>query len=809
MYSNYYLPLIIALCTNFSAFAQFELSGTVIDSASSKPLAFVHLVVNGTQQGTTTDIDGNFTIQNNESIKTISCSYIGYAPKTVTIAPNQKKITIRLLATSIMLQEVEIRKGNNPAHRIIAAAVANRKRNNPENNTSFSCTTYNKLAMEFDRNSLLKLPDTTRLRYEKLFQDKYIFLVETVSNRIFRKPNYRNEKVVANRVSGMPHSSLNVLANSFQPFAFYSDLIEVLGKNYVNPISRNSKSYYDFTLQKSYPEGKDTVFVITFEPFTNKNFEALRGTLFINSRYYAVQQVMAEAADTLMVGFRIQQQYKLHQDSIWFPEQLNTDLFFRNYEIIEKNPVRLQGTSRSYVSDVTFPEKPIKKRQFEEEELIIEPIAFRQPDTFWEKYRIGDTAELKRMAQTHQFLDSTFKPVANFMNGFDYLVAGRFPIKNWIEIDLNRLIRFNIAEGWRLGAGLHTGSRIAQNRWTAGGYFAYGLRDKQWKYGGETAWQISRKNDIKIGYNYVKDVLEPGLSQPQGTNFEYRVSGSLRNYFIYRLDYQTDQRIYLSFRPIKFTQVQIAAVQKNIQSTNYNYLFERNDQLEQQFNVSMIQAGIRYAYGEQFMRIRDKKVKNSLKETPFVAFKYSRGITTAYGNHKLDKYEVQIKHVIPTKYVGTAQFLVNGGLVQGNVPYPLLFATGGANINGNIAYEYGTLQTVQLYEFTADRFVMASLSHDFGKLLFKSKKFSPTFELVQQVFFGTLGNVQQHVEIPLKSAEKGLLESGLVARHLYRINYVGLAYLGIGGGVFYRYGFYRFDNTSDNFVYRVTVDFDF
>ncbi|MFC2109697.1 SusC/RagA family TonB-linked outer membrane protein [Bacteroidota bacterium] len=80
-----------------------SVSGTVIADGQPLPAATVHL--KGTSIGTSTDFDGNFTIQaNSESVLVIS--YIGYATKEVLVG-NQSKISVTL-ETDNQLDEVVV-----------------------------------------------------------------------------------------------------------------------------------------------------------------------------------------------------------------------------------------------------------------------------------------------------------------------------------------------------------------------------------------------------------------------------------------------------------------------------------------------------------------------------------------------------------------------------------------------------------------------------------------------------------------------------------------------------------------------------
>ncbi|NLO51860.1 MAG: carboxypeptidase-like regulatory domain-containing protein, partial [Bacteroidales bacterium] len=60
----------------------YTISGRVLDSQSGQTLAFVNIVANNSRAGTSTDIDGRFTITANEEIEFLRLSYVGYAQAT-------------------------------------------------------------------------------------------------------------------------------------------------------------------------------------------------------------------------------------------------------------------------------------------------------------------------------------------------------------------------------------------------------------------------------------------------------------------------------------------------------------------------------------------------------------------------------------------------------------------------------------------------------------------------------------------------------------------------------------------------------
>ena len=96
------LTLLLAFTVQI-AFAQSSVSGTVSDAAG--PLLGANVIVKGTNNGTQTDFDGNFTLSNVNATDVLVISYVGYTTQEVPVG-NQTTFTITLEADS--LEEVVI-----------------------------------------------------------------------------------------------------------------------------------------------------------------------------------------------------------------------------------------------------------------------------------------------------------------------------------------------------------------------------------------------------------------------------------------------------------------------------------------------------------------------------------------------------------------------------------------------------------------------------------------------------------------------------------------------------------------------------
>lgn len=82
-------------------------SGKVLD-ALQEPLIGVSIVIDGTTQGSITDVDGAFELQIPAGGATLNFSYVGYLTEKVKVKPGQKNIVVYMQEDAIMLDEAVV-----------------------------------------------------------------------------------------------------------------------------------------------------------------------------------------------------------------------------------------------------------------------------------------------------------------------------------------------------------------------------------------------------------------------------------------------------------------------------------------------------------------------------------------------------------------------------------------------------------------------------------------------------------------------------------------------------------------------------
>ncbi|WP_299382292.1 TonB-dependent receptor [uncultured Lacinutrix sp.] len=100
------ITLLLTLCLGYLSYSQsISVSGTVKDLTDGYPIPGVNIIVKNTNNGVSTDFDGNYTIQNVPSNAILQFTYIGYTTKEVAVN-NQTSINVSLEGDVGKLEEV-------------------------------------------------------------------------------------------------------------------------------------------------------------------------------------------------------------------------------------------------------------------------------------------------------------------------------------------------------------------------------------------------------------------------------------------------------------------------------------------------------------------------------------------------------------------------------------------------------------------------------------------------------------------------------------------------------------------------------
>jgi len=780
-----------------------NIEGRVIDGNTQKPLPFVNIQFDFSHQGISSDVDGRFTFKKQEA-QSLHLYYVGYRDTSILVKDISSSKVIKLYPKITQLVEVEILPGENPAHRIIGRAIENRKKNKPENLKAFSYTSYNKMVFSADPNPLFAndsiSPDTFQRRMMEFIDRQHILLMESVSKRYY-KNGKSYEKIIGSRVSGLQDPFFALLATQFQSFSFYDPFFSLMDKNYINPISKGSLTKYFYLIQDTVYQNDDSIFIISFRPYKGKNFDGLKGLIYISSDGYAVQNVIAEPMEQeLNIEIKIQQQYKKIGDSAWFPTQLNTSLVFNTIEI---NHMPMVGFATTYLDSVKI-NPSINNKVFRKNIAVeIAKNAAQKSDSYWNNFR-ADTLSM-RDRNTYHFMDSLGKEehFDRKIKTLKILYSGGIPVGNF-TMPIKRFISYNSYEKFRFGLGLETNEKLT-NYFTIGGYGAWATGDKKWKYGGHLTITPKPNTDFKIKVNYKND-LEESAGGHSFSSASILSPEVFRNILIEKMNWSEEAVTEVKFRALKHFVWNIGgkyAHKSVIDDYQYTLVSRNNVEVSSSdFTYSELFVGFRFAFGEKIVRSQSNQAVLGTKY-PVLNFQYSRGMQEIGSDFNYNRIDFKLDKSFIMKYLGKSSFVIKGGLIDKPLPWYMLY-NGHGSYKKFYLFSPNSFGTMHVNEFLSDRYLSLFWQHNFGQLIFKSKYFSPNIVLENNFGWGSLSNKELHKNLKFNTMEKGFFETGVLFDGLLKSNISS-----VGFGIFYRYGPYAFPTAKENIAYKLTVGWIF
>jgi hypothetical protein len=784
-------------------YAQGSVDGFVRDTHSGAALAFVTVSVVGENTGTYTDIDGKFEIRLPRAGVSLKFSYLGY--ETTVVDEVEKGMEVTMTRTTYNLAEATVFPSENPAHRIIRRAIANKKSNDPEHGESFAYDSYNKFVFTLEPDSLVKAKIRNGEALDSSMQDvvnfsnkQHLLMMESVTQRQFSPPEHNKEVVLATRFSGLKNPNFVMLASQLQSFSFYSEEIVVGDYRYLSPLSDGAINKYLFVIEDTTYYQSDTVFIVSFRPRTGKNFDGLKGSLHINTHGYALQHVLAEPMEQ-ETGFtiRVQQKYELLNGETWFPVQLNS---FLDLSMMDAETFAVLGIGRTYIDNISIG-TDFRRRDFDHVVLSMDPKAGLAPDSLWKKYRVEELDD--RELQTYQVIDSLGEAM-NFdakLKIVEALTSGELPIGG-VNIDLNQLLRFNGHEGTRLGLGLRTNHTLSTH-FSLGGYGAYGFKDNEIKYGGDLKIRLHKRNDVWLSGAFQHDVVESGRLQFMRKK-TWMMPDNYYVLFMNRMDAVDKYEAHLSFRALRYLSCDIYG-SKELRLPDDDYRFTqafsesvvlRNDE----FQVAQAGASLRLAWGEKFAESNGQLISLGTR-FPILYLNYHRGLEDKQGDFAFEKWEAMVEKNFRLLNFGLLTARVEAGYVGENIPAPYLYNARGTKVNFAVTTPFA-FETMTVNEFLSSQFVHVHLRHNFEQLLFKAGKFEPHISLVYNAGWGKLEHAANHEGYAIQDYPKGFSEGGIQIDNLIRSNFTGI---GIAG--FYRFGAYEQPLPKDNLAVKIAVSF--
>lgn len=389
-----------------------------------------------------------------------------------------------------VINEVELKAGDNPAYALIEQVIQSRDRHQLGNYPAYSLTTYNKFILDAEVPAELQSP--------------YLFITESVTKTEHIPGKINRQTVEASRISGLKKAEFAVLANNLQSTDFYSDFIELYARNYLNPISPNSRFRYYFAITDTlFTESADTLIEVYFTPRSAVDFRALTGTLRIHRADRALSAIEAVTSDSGRVRFS--QDFQ-RVSGRWFPRHAHTTIALSSIQV---NDSSIYGRGQTTVSEIVFLENSVREdRPAWQADVTFAPTAMRTPDSLWARIRPQplDSSEIRTYAAIDSLGEAEKLDQKFFF--FSALRSGRINVGQ-VSLGLEDFLGYNRREGFRLGFSAET-RRSFHPRWVMEGRAVYGFSDETIKGGAALGYRLRPDLEWVLQVGYFQEAVETG-----------------------------------------------------------------------------------------------------------------------------------------------------------------------------------------------------------------------------------------------------------------------------------------------------------
>lgn len=770
--------------------------GKVTDAETGEALPFVNVFFTGTTIGITTDFDGQYYLETRQDVQELQASFVGYNPESVKINRGGfNTVDFRLEPQTFNLEEVKVTPGENPAHRILRLVCANKKRNSPDRFNSYYCRTYTK--MELDLTNIK--PGFKNRKLQKNFGFIFdhmdtsvitgkpylpVMISEASADYYFSKsPALSREIVKASRISGIEedYTLAQFTGHLHVNVNLYDNYVDIFEVRFASPLSDHGLLFYKYYLVDSVNQNGRKIYKIRFHP---KSFSTpvMDGEVNIDSVTWALESAHVKMMKGLNVNWIrhlvLDHEYRLLNDSVWFPKQ---DRIFADFSIFMSDSskvVSFLGHRQVDYMDVDLsPVIPQEVRRMDND-VIIDNQVLKNQDSCWDTLR--PYALTPGEKQIYSMVDS-IKNVPLYKNIYDIvnMVLGGYYDTRYVELGpYYKLLSFNSQEGCRFQLGARTTTDFSR-KIRLSGYGAYGTKDGSWKGGGGLDYSFRELPTSRLSLSFKHDMLQLGAGINAFT--EGNILSSIfsrgsndRLSMVNQLDvsFEHEWRQGLS----NTLGVQL----RNIFSNSHVPFIRTDSSIMPSIQSAILSLNTRISKNEIVIRKTFDKYSMG-SDYPIVGLDFAMGIKGLFKNdYEFYRLVGSINYDFPISPIGKSHIVLSGGKIFGKVPYPLLKLH-----EGNATYFYDTyaFSCMNYYEFASDSWLSLFYEHHFkgfflGKIpLMKKLKWREVFIFkwligsLSDKNDGSLQDTEAVLRFPdgMSSVSKPYLETGVGIENIFRI----------------------------------------
>lgn len=731
----------------FCVLGQTVVKGKVLDGNSGAPMAFVGVVLKGSNAGTITDEQGYYELSDKgNTASAIQFTFLGYRTmvRNVVLGTTQT-IDVVLTEDAQTLGEVVIRSGkvryrnkDNPAVELIRQAIAHKKENSMQQYPFASYRTYEKLQLAITNppGSISKNPligkrfkfvtdnvDTTRFEGKTLWP---IYLEENVIRHYFKsKPDKKKSVIEAIKKVNYDEQYINIeslksfLMHLYKDIDIYDNNMLIVTNSFLSPLADLSPTFYKFYIRDTLTVEDDMdIVVLSFEPRNNQDF-LFTGKIYITlDGRFAVYKAELELGPSVNLNwvseFHLSLDYTPGKDKRLYLSKVTNYVHFgvkggKSGAFAERNV-----SVSNFDATTPFPDTVFRSVDVTKEE-----DAQMKTEAYWQHNRTDSLTLVE--ANSYRNMDSLNKMpaynrakfwISTFLAGYSQLGA--------VEVGpVNTFISFNPVEGLKLRAGGRTTPQFSK-RFYAESYLSYGFKDERWKYLLRGTIALNNKSIYTYPQHYIRISAQRETSIP-GQETQYVAESNILLSFkrgindkwlyndIYKLEYFVEfgNHHALGFRLNNWWQEAASGL-----------TFLGTSALKDTVPVlvsTTIGMDWRWAPFEKFAQ-RKLYRETIPSKYPIINVGIGFGVKGLMeGQYDFQSYAVSISKRFYLSQLGLAEVTLAGRYINGQVPYPLLDI---ARANQSYANQLGSYNLMNFLEFVSDHNIRLHIDYHMYGFIF-------------------------------------------------------------------------------------------
>lgn len=273
--------IFLTLIFTSALFSQsFKITGLVFNDETKEPISYVNIRIAGTSRGTSSNLEGKFTLTVQNSKTKLILTVVGFKRKELEVKDFKNEVKIGLAPEPIQFMEIVVGTEEDPAYRIVREAIKRKNQNRAGLNS-----------LEYD------------------FFSKDIFLsagnVAMVSER-FSTGYFRKDKpgkiithsvhISENEKKNALNFDQNILDKMYVDFT--DDTLSIIGNKVFLPLAKNAFDWYDYKLIEVKQSGSVHECYIEVIP-KSKIQPLLKGKIVIEDSTYSLKNVELKNNDGL------------------------------------------------------------------------------------------------------------------------------------------------------------------------------------------------------------------------------------------------------------------------------------------------------------------------------------------------------------------------------------------------------------------------------------------------------------------------------------------------------------------------------